>query len=99
MEEKDLNLTGTLVLNNQSGTSVLNTWNDPIFIKSNEVGESIEFIYTETSSFWGGCYPSTSIEKRVFKIVYSCIDGKWNKSDRIYGEINSPQDESYEFDN
>jgi len=36
-------------------------------------------------------------QERVFKIVYSCVNGKWNKSDRIYGNIISAQDEGYEF--
>ena len=37
------------------------------------------------------------VQPNVFKIVFSCIDGKWNKSDRIYGKIIPPSEESYEF--
>lgn len=31
------------------------------------------------------------------KIIYSCIDGKWNKSEPIYGKIIPTQDEYFEF--
>lgn len=97
--EENLTFIGNLTVGNSSDTSTFNTWNTPIFIKSNEVGESIEFIYTETSMITYTVHPSPPPEVRCFKIVYSCKDGKWNKSDRIYGEIISAQDESYEFDN
>lgn len=93
---KDLNA-GNLTFSN-CGTSTFNTWNDPIFIESKEVRESIEFIYTETSMISYTIHPSPQPERRTFKIIYSCKDGKWNKSDRIYGEIISAQDESYEFE-
>jgi hypothetical protein len=43
-------------------------------------------------------YPSPPPEERVFKIVYSCVDGKWNKSEKIYGKIIPSQKEYYEFE-
>ena len=53
---------------------------------------SIELVYKEVS-IWNG------LDKRVYKIVYSCLDGKWHKSDRIYGEIILEQiiEETYKF--
>ena len=53
---------------------------------------SIELVYKEVS-IWNG------LDKRVYKIVYSCLDGKWHKSDRIYGEIIPEQviEETYKF--
>lgn len=59
----------------------------PVFIRAQEVGESVEFIYKQVGP----------IITEVFKIVYSCVDGKWNKSAPIYGEIIPPQGETYLF--
>jgi hypothetical protein len=65
-----------------------------------EVGESIEIIYKETlnSNYTYTINFTPQPETRVFKIVYSCVDGKWNKSERIYGEIVPAQEEYYNFD-
>ena len=53
---------------------------------------SIELVYKEVS-IWNG------LDNRVYKIVYSCLDGKWHKSDRIHGEIILEQviEETYKF--
>ena len=85
---------------NSSGTASVyyNTWNTPQRINVREAGESIEFIYKEVSMRTLTSYPSPPPEERVFKIVYSCVNGKWNKSERIYGNIIPPQDEYYEFE-
>ena len=73
-------------------------WNLPIFKEVNEVGETIEMIYTQTSSFsrTGGLPPYH--DERAVKIIYSCVDGKWNKSEPIYGKIIPAQDEYFEFE-
>lgn len=82
---------------NSSSTSFFNTWGYPERLEVNEVGESIEIIYKETSMITFTSYPAPAPEERVFKIVYSCVDGKWNKSERIYGKIVSARNESYDF--
>jgi hypothetical protein len=41
-----------------------------------DLGNSLEIVYKEECE-------KIHLE-RVFKIVYSCIDGKWNKSEPIY---------------
>lgn len=81
-----------------TGTFTSGMWNTPIFKEVNEVGESIEMIYIQTSSFsrTGGMPPYH--DERAVKIVYSCVDGKWNKSEPIYGKIIPAQDEYYEFE-
>jgi hypothetical protein len=83
---------------NSTGTSTLNTWYYPERIEVREVGESIEMIYKQTSSFsrTGGLPPYH--DTRLYKIVYSCVDGEWNKSEPIYGKIIPAQDESYQFE-
>ena len=80
-------------------TSGFNMWNDPTLIKTEEVGESIELIYKQTANFCYTTYPATSPNPRVFKIIFSCKNGKWNKSEPIYGEIVPATDEYYEFEN
>lgn len=79
-------------------TTFLNHWNEPTLINIMEVGETIEFIYKQTSMINYTTYPSLEPEKRVFKIVFSCKNGKWNKSEPIYGTIIPAIDEDYNFD-
>lgn len=74
-----------------------NTWTSPERLSVEEVGDTIEMVFKETSTLTYLVYPSRASEQRVFKIVYSCVDGKWNKSERIYGEIVPAQEEYYEF--
>jgi hypothetical protein len=85
-----------LGVNDGTTTSAkINLWHSPTLIETNEVGESIEMIYKEVSLI----SKNNIKEERVFKIIFSCIDGKWNKSERIYGEIVPPTNEYYNFDN
>jgi hypothetical protein len=44
-----------------------------------DLGNSLEIVYQEECE-------KIHLE-RVFKIVYSCIDGKWHKSERIYASM------------
>lgn len=39
----------------------------------------------------------SSSEVKAIKSVFSCVDGKWNQSDRIYGDIIPAAPESYVF--
>jgi hypothetical protein len=82
-----------------SGTSynTSNSWGFPERVDVIEKGDCIEFIYKETSMITLTVYPSPPPAERVFKVVFSCVDGKWNKSDRIYGEIVEQSDEYYNF--
>ena len=80
------------------GTVGNGVWYPIIFKEVNEVGETIEMIYTQTSQFsrTGGLPPL--YDERAVKIIYSCVDGKWNKSEPIYGKIIPAQDEYFEFE-
>ena len=86
----DLNVTNT-------GTVFINQFSTPIRIDVIENNNFIEFIYKETSNIALAVYPPRPPEERVFKIIFSCKDGKWHKSERIYGQIVSEQAESYIF--
>jgi hypothetical protein len=86
------------LLGSSATTSILNTWSNPERVEVNEVGQSIEMIYKQTSMLTYTVYPSPPPKVRVFKIVYSCVDGKWNKSEPIYGKIIPAQNEYFEFD-
>lgn len=85
---------------NLSGTTISlgSLWSYPKRMCVRELSDCIEMIYKETSMLTLTIHPSPPPQERVFKIVYSCIDGKWNKSQPIYGKIIAPQEESYEFD-
>ena len=81
-----------------TSTEALNAWSYPEILNIIEYLDRIEFIYKETSIQALGVYPARMPEERVFKIVYSCVDGKLNKSDRIYGKIKPATKEQYIFE-
>lgn len=89
METKQTNDSGIVT------TSLL--WSNPIRVDVFEGSDCIEMIYKQTSMCTLTMYPSPPPQERVFKIVYSCVDGKWHKSERIYGKIIPAQEEQYEF--
>lgn len=81
-----------------SATTAGYMWTNPTRLEVRELSDSIEMIYEETSLMNFTIYPSPPPEKRYFKIVFSCVDGKWNKSERIYGE-KIEREEYFEFKN
>jgi len=76
--------------------SFLNQWTDPKLVDTIINEDSIEQVFTEVSLIYQG-FTNTEA-RRVFKVRYSCVDGKWNKSEKIYGHISPAQSESYAFD-
>ena len=80
-----------------SGSIFIDCWYDPVLIETKEVGDTLELIYKQQAKF-SYTYNSANLPIRVFKIIYSCIDGKWNKSEPIFGEIIPASEESYEFE-
>lgn len=66
-------------------------------ISTREVGDTIEMVYKETTDIIYLVFPSIPVPPKVYKIIYSCKDGKWNKSEKIYGEIIPSQGETYKF--
>jgi hypothetical protein len=89
----------TLITNlgSTSATTNINLWSNPERLDVIETIDSIEFIYKETSMVQLAIYPPRPPQERVFKIVFSCINGIWNKSERIYGEIIPQESERYVF--
>jgi len=81
----------------RKGWYVMNE-NDPEIIEILELMDSVEIIYKETSNVMYAIYPPPPPEQRVYKIVYSCVDGKWNKSEPIPGEIVRATEETYDFE-
>ena len=89
---------GNNILGNTTGTFIFNgMWSEPTRMQIIENSDSLEIIYKQTSLLYLSVYPSIPPEQRVFKIVFSCVDGKWNKSDPIYGKIIAAQNEYYGF--
>lgn len=81
-----------------SATTGINQWGYETFVEAKEVDQTIEFIYKQEKLItYTGIYYGPSPTVRIFKIVYSCKDGKWNKSEPIYGKIIPASDESYSF--
>lgn len=73
-------------------TTNLAPWDEEI-LDVIENSDSIEFVYKEVPAV----STTADTQARVFKIVFSCIGGKWHKSDRIYGEIIPAESERYVF--
>jgi hypothetical protein len=71
-------------------------WSEPKRKSVTIYDNRIEMIYTQYSTYYYS--PSPPSERRTFKIVYSCVDGKWNKSEPIYGKIIPATKEEYEFE-
>lgn len=93
--EKFLIMTHSL-LNNSSNTSITNVnYNLPRLIDVIYGADYIELVYFQNPTYWTS---SPNIIKQVYKIKYSCVDGKWNKSQPIYGKYIPASDESYEFE-
>lgn len=71
-------------------------WSEPYRDEVYVYDDRIEMIYIQYT-----CYsysPSPPSERRVYKIIYSCVDGKWNVSEPIYGKIIPATEETYEFE-
>lgn len=75
------------------------TWLPPEAIDIIEKIDSLEIIFKEKSRYHYLTSSTLQPEERVFKIIFSCVDGKWNKSEKIYGKIIPTQKEQYVFDN
>lgn len=88
----DLGMNGTV-------TTDVYQWSHPERVEVNEYGDRIEIIYKQTSMFTYTTFhsPAPSPEVRVFKIVFSCKDGKWHKSEPVFGQIIPKQKEWYQF--
>lgn len=96
-----VNVTSGTELTSTGTSTAMNQWSNPKRVEVDVIGETIEMVYKQTSLITVGSYPSYSSQERVFKIVYSCVDGKWNKSEPIYGKVIPKQSirEYYEFEN
>ncbi len=88
--------TNNFNISHTSATTAGYMWTNPTRLEVRELNDSIEMIYEETSLVTLTIYPSPPPQKRYFKIVFSCVDGKWNKSERIYGKKIEHQ-EYFEF--
>lgn len=82
-------------IDTSTATFLTNTWNIPERMEVCEYPDRIELIYKQTSVITNGLGYT---EERTFKIVFSCVDGKWHRSEPIFGEIIPAQPEHYSFD-
>lgn len=98
-ENQNLIGTETVGINTSIGgvISNINTWSRPKILETNVFSDRIEIIYKETSLLTLTSWPPQTPE-RIYKIVYSCVEGKWNESAKIYGKIIPAVQERFEFD-
>ena len=78
-----------------SGFGGFTPWTDPFKVDVTEKENSIEIVYKQTQEVWAGT--QSTANSRVFKVIFSCKDGRWHKSERIYGEIIEQAGERYVF--
>ena len=82
-----------------NSTTDFNEWLEPELIDTVELIDSIELVYKQEPAYTyttNGFYPLGN-PPRIFKVVFSCKDGKWHKSERIEGRYVYPMGEGYEF--
>lgn len=91
-------ITGGYVNFYTTGTTNISSWANATRVEVNEYSDYIEMVYKEVSNNYLSVYPPRPTEERVFKIIYSCVDGQWNKSERIYGKILPAKNETYSFE-
>lgn len=84
------------LLGSTSTSANINTYCDER-VEVNELHDCIEMIYKRTSMIQNLGFNSKP-DVQIYKIVFSCIDGKWYKSEPIFGKIIPAQDEYYEFE-
>ena len=77
-----------------NSTADINICANSELIKTIELPGSIELVYKQQSMLANNFGPLPS---RVYKIVFSCVDGKWHKSEPIFGQIVPAQQEYYDF--
>lgn len=82
-----------------SGYYLREEWSEPQLVDVDEGENYLVLTYTQSkvSCFYSG-YSATHSDvgsRRVYKIIYSCRGGKWHKTDRIYGRIVPPTEETY----
>ncbi len=105
MEEKNSNtnsITGIDYLDTGDTTHDFSTHGDPYLIDHFEGCESLVMVYRQdpNCTYAGSVGVSTySYDPVIYKIVYSVKDGKWHKSEAIYGTFVSAVEEGYEFNN
>lgn len=98
-EAPTANTSALNIESSSNGTAQLCNWSAPKRVKVDIFIDRIEVLYTQYPLLtYGTPYFENENKSRVFKITYSCVDGKWNKSDPIYGEIIPATQESYQFD-
>jgi len=89
----------TTMTNISTSTYTMDPWNTPERVEVIENADNIEMIYHQFSKIQhANMFGTMPADKRIFKIIYSCVDGKWNKSEPIYGKIIPAQKECYEFE-
>ena len=84
--------------NTGSGTCTYGLWGAPAKVEINEYTDRIEIVYKQASMATLTSYLSPAPIQRVYKVVFSCKEGKWNKSEPIIGKIIPSQGEYYVFE-
>lgn len=70
---------------------------DEQLIEVRDIPNGVELIYKEFNFDIHVFSIPSKIKQKVYKIVYSCKDGQFHKSEKIYGKINPPK-ETYTFE-
>ncbi len=93
--------TGSIIQPNGNTSTTyayIDPWSEPKRVSVEEVGDSVEMVFKQYNRSVYDSWHKPLPEERVYKIIYSCVDGKWNKSEPIFGEIIPATEEEYIFD-
>ena len=78
-----------------TGMTSMEQWSAPNLVQTLVNPDSIELVYTQYKTYSVNSFGPT---ERCFKIVYSVVDGKWNQSAPIYGQIIPASGITYQID-
>ena len=72
--------TSVLCTSANASYSYMEQYGKPKLISVSDYGETVEVTYIETATAYISYGYNDTPPRRVFKIVYSCVDGKFHKS-------------------
>lgn len=79
-------------------TTSFDRWGKPYLIDTVVLEDSIELIYRQDSNLTYTVNWQIHEDVKIYKIVFSCKNGKWHVSDNIEGKYIHARGETYEFD-
>ena len=83
--------------NISSGTVNIDQYGYPKIIDTLVFSDKVEVVYRREPYMSYTSYPPITPEPQIYKIVFSCKNGKWHQSEKIMGRFIPASNEGYQF--